>query len=862
MHPLGTGKTYLNYYQGLEGVLKACDGPYTNVAAALSIEPADTELHETYKELRVPVGGVEARVRELEETGFAAIGEVVLPLAGTAHILSNLSEPFLDELLDATSRRQYPILLHTGLGTDGILEAIRIANGRSLHICHVGSTVAGGDLHRVLNAIESSPNITCDTHLAPMAGGNSRKSDLLRHYFELGEAYHIDPVTLASTPLTDLEVDAPPFYYSKKNLLENNIICALSGAVDAIESDDLGEGVRSKLMVSNLLMLFETAKTESSRKNLMMNLLGKMTCRPAQILQLDRRGSIAPGYFADIVIFDAETKRIDTVLVNGEPALQGRTVTGNKGRKASCAQAEIKHHRKGRIVMVQDPNMSGVQKFVLRMEKAGSKIPHPCIMYLWLCLFVVIASAIWGGYQFEVPGKTDPVVIFSLISQKGFTYILSNIFTNLSGISIVAMLICLGAAVGIGEKAGFYRSFITKLSSALPDSILIGGYIFLCINGNLISDTTAVLLPPLGAMLFKARGRNPVLAIILTAVGYEGGLSANILLASTDANIFAITSDALSILPITESLSLSVSCNYFFMFVSALILTVVETAVALKITEPILNADSEIDWNGYDDAQSGQFAVADTQKRGLKFASITAIVFLVLILVCVVPKSGLLRSAEGALLPKSPFFSSIAQILFLFFSSVGIAYGYGAGTFKNTRDIVAGAMQGVRNVAPITTIFICAAQFIAFLKISNLTSLIAVKGASLLGGSGMSGIPLIICLLLLVMFINFFIGSASTKWAMLGPIFVPMFALLGYHPAFTQCIYRVGDALTNPINPLNSCMPLYVGYAQRYKKSATLGTIIAHTLPYSAVNFLIWGTMLIIWNLLNLPLGPGAGIFL
>lgn len=506
--------------------------------------------------------------------------------------------------------------------------------------------------------------------------------------------------------------------------------------------------------------------------------------------------------------------------------------------------------------------LSLMQRFIVRTEILGHKIPHPCVMYLFLCLVVIIVSAILGGYEFQVPGASEVTSVYSLVSRNGLVYILTNLFTNFSGISIVAMLIFLGAAVGIGERSGLYRSLITRMSHALPDSILIGGYIFICINGNLISDATAVLLPPLGAMLFKARGRNPVLAIILTCVAYEGGLSANILLASTDANIFAITSDALAILPITQGLELSISCNYFFMFISALILTVVETIVALKITEPLLNADTEIDWNGDENTELAQFQVESNQKRGLQLTGIVSVIFVVLILFCVIPSNGLLRNDAGGLLPKSPFFSCIAQLLFLFFSAAGIAYGFGAGTYLNSRDIIQGAIQGVKNVAPITTIFICAAQFIGFLKQSNLTSLIAVKGAGLLENSGINGLPLILCLLILVSFINLFLGSASTKWAMLGPVFVPMFALIGFNPAFTQCIYRVGDALTNPINPMNSCMPLYVGYTQRYKKTATLGTVIAHTLPYSIVNLFVWGGMLMIWYLFNLPLGPGAHIFM
>ena len=336
--------TYLQYYGGLKGVIQASQGQYTNVATAVSIEPEDTGLHETYMELCVPSGTIEQRICEFEQLGITAVGEVVLPLEGTAHITSSLSEPFLDELLEATQRHNYPVLLHTGLGTNGVLKAIQVANGRRLHICHVGSTVAGGDLFRVLQSIAAHPNITCDTHLSPMAGTNSTKSGLLQHYYSLGEAYHVNPDTLEITPLVHLDTESPPFYYSKENLLENNIICALSDCVQAIESDDLGEGVRAKLMVSNLFSLFQLSRTETSRRKLMFELLAKMTCNPAKILQLDRRGSISEGFFADLVILNGDSQGIDTVLVNGQIAVKHGVLTGQRAGRHLSRQ-DIKQNK-------------------------------------------------------------------------------------------------------------------------------------------------------------------------------------------------------------------------------------------------------------------------------------------------------------------------------------------------------------------------------------------------------------------------------------------------------------------------------------------------------------------------------------
>ena len=106
------------------------------------------------------------------------------------------------------------------------------------------------------------------------------------------------------------------------------------------------------------------------------------------------------------------------------------------------------------------------------------------------------------------------------------------------------------------------------------------------------------------------------------------------------------------------------------------------------------------------------------------------------------------------------------------------------------------------------------------------------------------------------------IGSASAKWAILAPIFVPMMMLLGYHPAFTQTIYRVGDSITNPITPMMPYMPLLLSFAQRYVKNFGMGTLIAALLPYTLAFSVVWTLFLIIWYLLGWPVGPGGPIHL
>ena len=503
---------------------------------------------------------------------------------------------------------------------------------------------------------------------------------------------------------------------------------------------------------------------------------------------------------------------------------------------------------------------TGFERFIMSVSKVLDKIPHPAIMYVFLAAFVVLLSAVLGGTEFMVPGKDAPTVVYSLFSRGGLEYMLTNMFKNFTGLNIVGLLIGLSIAVGIGEKSGFYNTFVTRLANSLPEKALIAGFLFVCINGNLLSDSSAVLLPPIGAVLFQARGRNPMMGILIAAFGYGGGLSANILLAGTDANVSAITIDALSLLPATANMNITMMSNYYFMCASAFVLTAVGTLVATKITEPLLEKDTEIDRSA--NIENINVNLSDEQKKGLRASGIAAIIFFAILLACVIPSNGLLRNANGQILPKSPLMSSIPQLLFLFFSIVGSVYGFSSGTMKTARDLLNGGIQGLRSIAPTLVTFFVSAQFINYLSKTNLASLFAIRGATFLSDSGFTGIPLIIGLVILVALVNLMIGSVSSKWAMLGPIFIPMFALLGFSPAFTQCIYRVGDALTNPINPLGTNIPMYIGYAQRYKKSAGVGTIISHMIPYLIASSLAWTGMLIIWYIFKLPLGPGAYVLM
>ncbi|WP_209320168.1 AbgT family transporter [Leisingera caerulea] len=167
--------------------------------------------------------------------------------------------------------------------------------------------------------------------------------------------------------------------------------------------------------------------------------------------------------------------------------------------------------------------------------------------------------------------------------------------------------------------------------------------------------------------------------------------------------------------------------------------------------------------------------------------------------------------------------------------------------------------ESMATMASFIVIVFFAAQMLAYFSWSNLGQIMAIKGAEAL--EDQNGFVLIIGIIFLVTMLNLVIGSASAKWAILAPIFVPMLMYLGFHPAFTQMLYRIGDSITNPITPMVPYMPLLLSFAQRYVNGIGIGTLIAALLPYSIAFAATWVVMILLWYLTGWPLGPDGLIF-
>ena len=507
------------------------------------------------------------------------------------------------------------------------------------------------------------------------------------------------------------------------------------------------------------------------------------------------------------------------------------------------------------------PKRKGILDYI---EKIGNALPHPATIFIILCVVVAILSGILAkmgvGVVYEaIDNKTMElkemaVNVKSLLNAEGIRYIFTSAVNNFTsfvplGTVLVAML-----GVGVAEGTGLISAILKRVVTKTPKSFITITVVLLGIISNIASDAGYVVLIPLGAVIFMSFGRHPIAGIAAAFAGVSGGFSANILPGSTDALLAGLTQEGVNL--INPNYNVSITGNWYFLIASTIVIGIIGTLITEKIVEPRLGK-----YKGSLNQDTDLSKISDEEKRGLKFAAVAAIIVIGLIILSIGPSWGVLRDPKTKEILNSPFMKSVVVIIALFFLIPGIAYGIGSRNIKSDKDVVSFMGKSMSSMGSYIVLVFFAAQFIAYFSYTNLGTVIAVKGADFLKTTGLTGIPLIIGFILISAFINLFMGSASAKWAIMAPIFVPMFLKASnYSPEFTQMAYRIGDSTTNIISPLMGYFALIVCFTQKYDEESGIGTMISTMLPYSVAFLIGWTVLLIIWYSLGLPLGPGVGI--
>ena len=410
--------------------------------------------------------------------------------------------------------------------------------------------------------------------------------------------------------------------------------------------------------------------------------------------------------------------------------------------------------------------------------------------------------------------------------------------------------------IGLAEQTGLMSAFMKKFILGAPQKLLVASVFLIGICGNLASDAAIIIVPPLAGAIFYGAKKNPLVGI---AAGYAAacaGFSANLVIAGTDALLAGITEETAKI--IDPAITVSPVVNYYFMVVSTLLLTVVGVWMTSKIEKQV----GPYQATGTLEAVSDdEFKVSKEEIKGLKLAGIVTVIYWAAIVLMIMPASSPFRNATGGLVP-SPFLKGIVTFILFWFIAVGVAFGVKVGKIKSEADVPKLMALAIRDMSGYIVLVFIIAQFVSYFTWTNLGLILAVTLGGLLQSLNFTGIPMIVLVILFAMFVNLFIGSGSAKWALLAPVFVPMFMLLDYSPALAQVAYRIGDSTTNSITPLFPYFPILLGFMKRYDEKAGIGTVMSMAIPYSLAFGLVWIIQLIVWIVLKLPLGPGAGIYL
>ncbi len=492
------------------------------------------------------------------------------------------------------------------------------------------------------------------------------------------------------------------------------------------------------------------------------------------------------------------------------------------------------------------------------LERIGNRLPEPATIFVILCLIVVVASAIAAHLGVQVPHPKDGTPIFAenLLTRANVRRMFTEAVRNFTGFAPLGLVLVAMLGMGVAEGSGLVAAALRGFVTSIPRTLLTAAIVFTGVNANMAADAGIVVLPPLAALLFLAAGRHPLAGIAAAFAGVAGGFSANLLPTPLDALLAGLSQSALDASKLLPGYPVGILGNWYFLIGSTFVLTAAGTWVTDRIVEPRLGP-----WDGERPAPAA--TVDPRERRALLAATLAFAGCLVLFaLLCLTPWAPL-RAPEGTGLDAyKPLFESIVVLVMVLFLVPGFAYGWVAGTVRTDKDVMRLMAESMSSMGTYIVLAFFAAQFVSWFAWSNLAAILAVTGAQALRAIGLGGPLLMVGLVLVSATLNLFTSSASAKWATMAPVFVPMFVLLGFSPEGTQVIYRIGDSCTNIITPLMPYMPFILAYVRRYESRAGMGTIIALMIPYTVTFLLAWIAVLLTWNALGWPIGPGVGLYL
>ncbi|MFE2498163.1 AbgT family transporter [Streptomyces scopuliridis] len=491
------------------------------------------------------------------------------------------------------------------------------------------------------------------------------------------------------------------------------------------------------------------------------------------------------------------------------------------------------------------------------IERAGNALPHPFWLFWILSALLAVVSAILAAADVSVVSPSDhkTVTVRNLLSGDGLAMAVSTMIENFATFPPMATIVVVIMGVAVAERTGFLAALMRVGISRVPASWVVFAVAFAGTVSHVASAAAYIILVPLGGLAFRAVGRSPILGVVVAYTSIASGYDASPVPTPNDAIFAGITTAAARIVG-GDDAYVSPLSNWFFNIASSLLLALVITLVTKFVLSrrPDLDADPDADLEDL-----GTLTLSTRERSALRAAVLALLAALVVLVAVMVPPSSPLRG-EGGSIVESPFLDGIAAVVALVFGLVGIVYGYRSGSVTSAGDIPKLMGRGIMQMAPVLVLFFAIAQFLAYFDWTHIGDVLAVRAAEALEQSGMPIVLVFLLILVLLTLVNVMVTSGSAMWAMCAPVLVPMLMLVSVPAETTQALFRIADSGSTAITPMSPYFVMALGFLQRYRKSAGIGTLASYTLPLALAMTVAWTALFLVWWAVGIPLGPGAPV--
>jgi aminobenzoyl-glutamate transport protein len=499
------------------------------------------------------------------------------------------------------------------------------------------------------------------------------------------------------------------------------------------------------------------------------------------------------------------------------------------------------------------------QKMLDGIERLGNKVPHPAVLFVGLIAVVFVLSHLlqWldvsATYQRINPEtyelEQQSASVRSMLSPEGIRFVFTSVVSNFVTFGPVGIILVAMIGVGLAEQAGLIGALIRKIVIIAPSGAMTAILVTLGVLSSIASDAGYLVLIPLGAVAFHSLGRHPLAGLAAAFAGVAAAFGANFLVKPIDGILAEMANDAIAI--VDSSRSIDLTANFYFGIGSSVMLIIVCTFVANRIVEPRLGK-----YEG-DAAVPDKQGLSADETRGLLAAATALAVLLIGLGLLTLPPGAVLRNPEtGAIIGDSPFMSSLVFMIMFGFLVTGAAYGVAAKTIRSADDAIAAITKTICDLGGLLFLFFVIGQFVAYFNFTNLGTILAVSLANWLGDAELNSVTLLLAFLAIGFILSIPVPNILPKWAIIAPVFIPLFMKLGIDPDVVVAAYRVSDSPPNVINPLLPHFALVVGFARRWQPDAGVGTVVAMMLPFAIATSIAWILLFFAWYLLEIPFGP------